>query len=81
LFDSRLNMASLAAVPASPICLLTGPDSHPTVPLDATDLGAALDRRLMAYEDWCERESVEPVRRPRLWRWTFPLEQRLREGP
>ncbi|HEX6238293.1 MAG TPA: hypothetical protein VFZ68_13930 [Acidimicrobiales bacterium] len=25
----------------------------------------ALDRRLMAYEDWCEGQGIEPARRPR----------------
>ena len=25
----------------------------------------ALDRRLMTHEDWCERQGVEPARRPR----------------
>ena len=39
----------------------------------------ALDRQLMAYEDWCERQGVEPARRPQPHA-EAPVRLRLVEG-
>ncbi len=40
-----------------------GDDS--ALPAEVVERYVALDRRLMAYEDWCESEGLRPARRPR----------------